>query len=230
MILDPIAAGILGALGTLGPAWSWEALGWLGQACFFSRFLVQWGASERAGRPVAPAIFWWLSSLGSLLMVGYTLRLGEAGSVLLPGYVANLALYVRNLWMMRRGQGVRGLSPLPALGLAAVAVVALYASGAFDLRGGRDVATAWLVVGGVGQVLWVGRFLVQWYASEQRGESHFPLAFWWISLVGNGLLLAYAIHLGDRVLIAGYSVGPLVQIRNLMLHHRSRTRAAGPAS
>ncbi|HPF15211.1 MAG TPA: lipid-A-disaccharide synthase N-terminal domain-containing protein, partial [Planctomycetota bacterium] len=39
----------------------WAALGWLGNVGFFSRFFVQWLASERAGRSVAPQAFWWLS-------------------------------------------------------------------------------------------------------------------------------------------------------------------------
>ena len=58
---------------------------------------------------------------------------------------------------------------------------------------------------------------MQWYASERAGESHFPRSFWYLSLAGNVLLLAYACHLADPVYIAGYVLGPLVQVRNLML-------------
>ena len=45
--------------------------GWLGQACFFTRFLLQWAASERARRSVVPRAFWWLSLAGAALMSGY---------------------------------------------------------------------------------------------------------------------------------------------------------------
>ena len=61
------------------------------------------------------------------------------------------------------------------------------------------------------------RFLIQWVASERRGSSHFPPAFWIVSLVGNLALLAYALRLGDPVYIAGFLPGPLVQVRNLVL-------------
>ena len=44
------------------------ALGWVGQVCFSGRVLVQWIASERAGRPVAPRVFWWLSASGAVLL------------------------------------------------------------------------------------------------------------------------------------------------------------------
>ena len=46
--------------------WHWLALGLLGNAVFFSRFLVQWVASERAKRSIVPTAFWWLSIVGSL--------------------------------------------------------------------------------------------------------------------------------------------------------------------
>ncbi len=51
--------------------------------------------------------------------------------------------------------------------------------------------------------------------------SHFPPTSWWLSLLGNALLLAYTIQLGDFKLIVGYLVGPVVQIRNLVLHARA---------
>ena len=67
-----------------------KASGWVGQACFFSRFFVQWWASERAGRSVAPEIFWWLSAGGAVLLAVYSVPRGEV--VLLPGYLATLCM------------------------------------------------------------------------------------------------------------------------------------------
>ena len=83
----------------------------------------------------------------------------------------------------------------------------------------------WLTIGIVGQTLWTARFLVQWWSTERAGASHFPRLFWWLSLSGNALLLAYAIHLRDAVYIAGFVPGPIVQIRNLMLHRADGTEA-----
>jgi lipid-A-disaccharide synthase-like uncharacterized protein len=82
------------------------------------------------------------------------------------------------------------------------------------------VEVAWLVVGFGGQAFFFTRFLVQWIVSERRGESVVPEAFWWISLGGAGMLLAYAIYRMDPVFILGQSVGAFVYIRNLVLIHR----------
>ena len=57
-----------------GIRWSvWKVIGWLGNAVFFSRFFVQWYATEKLKRVVVPTAFWWLSLTGSLLLLSYAL-------------------------------------------------------------------------------------------------------------------------------------------------------------
>ena len=53
----------------------WILLGLAGQAAFFSRFLVQWIASERVGRSVVPVAFWYLSLVGSATLFVYARRI-----------------------------------------------------------------------------------------------------------------------------------------------------------
>lgn len=80
----------------------------------------------------------------------------------------------------------------------------------------------WLAVGFAGQLLFTSRFLVQWIASERRRQSVIPTAFWWLSLGGAALLLAYAIWRRDPVFILGQAFGFVVYTRNLVLiarHH-----------
>jgi lipid-A-disaccharide synthase-like uncharacterized protein len=190
----------------------WQALGWLGQACFFARFLVQWLASERAGTSVVPKSFWWISLCGSVCVAAYALLFHE-NYVMLGGYVINGAIAARNLAM----DDERALSPTAATGLALAACALLIGSGVLELRTDPDPKPLWIACGTLGQAIWSSRFVVQWWASERAGASHFPRAFWWLSLAGNTLLLAYAIHLGDPVYVAGFLLGPLVQVRNLML-------------
>ena len=48
-------------------------LGFVAQALFTTRFLVQWIASERAGHSVIPVAFWLFSIGGSLLLLIYSL-------------------------------------------------------------------------------------------------------------------------------------------------------------
>ena len=199
----------------------WEILAWTGQACFFARFLVQWIASERAGESVAPPAFWWMSVAGALLLVGYSLHRGEP--IFLVGYLVTLAIYLRNLWIARSGRAALG--PVPAAALALLAWVALIGFGLDGLEPGYAGSGAWLAVGAISQTLWSSRFLVQWFLSEHAGRSHFPEAFWWFSLAGNTGLLAYAAHVGDPVWIAGLCLGPLVQVRNLMILRRTEPRS-----
>ncbi|MBI5776776.1 MAG: lipid-A-disaccharide synthase N-terminal domain-containing protein [Nitrospirae bacterium] len=71
------------------------------------------------------------------------------------------------------------------------------------------------------------RWVVQWLASEKHAESRVPIAFWYMSLIGGLITLAYAIHIKDPVFIAGQSVGAIVYLRNLMLIYRA-ARAVSP--
>lgn len=193
-----------------------EVAGWVGDACFFSRFLVQWIASERARRSVSPRVFWRLSVLGSTLLGVYTLARAEY--VLLAGSVINGLIAFRNLQLGGEPRRL-GRGPTAMLGVAAIAST-VAAGMAMPSEEGPPLG--WLLAVMVGQALWSSRFVVQWWASERRGESHFPIAFWWISLLGNGLLLSYALHRRDPILVAGLAIGPFVQVRNLVLSYRAR--------
>jgi lipid-A-disaccharide synthase-like uncharacterized protein len=66
--------------------------------------------------------------------------------------------------------------------------------------------------------------LLQWFISEKKAESQIPVSFWYMSLAGSVIVLAYAIHKLDPVFMAGQSVGTLVYVRNLILIHRSKER------
>jgi lipid-A-disaccharide synthase-like uncharacterized protein len=83
------------------------------------------------------------------------------------------------------------------------------------------VDTTWqlmLIVFGLGaQSLFFGRWLVQWIATERRGESHVPILFWWMSLAGATLLFTYFLLRGEPVGMLGQSVGWAVYTRNLYL-------------
>ncbi len=72
------------------------------------------------------------------------------------------------------------------------------------------------------------RWLVQWLASERHNESRMPIAFWYMSLGGGMITLAYAIYRKDPVFIAGQSVGAFVYLRKLILVHRSARAQHSP--
>ena len=82
-------------------------------------------------------------------------------------------------------------------------------------------SSSWIMIGLLGQLAFSSRFLVQWIASERSGAVVIPPVFWWLSIAGSSLLLAYAIHRADPVFILGQSMGTLIYLRNLALHRRS---------
>lgn len=91
------------------------------------------------------------------------------------------------------------------------------------------VGIAWVCLGLLGQLLFTGRMLVQWLASERRGRSTVPVAFWWMSLIGASMLLAYFIWRQDIVGVLGQGLGWMIYLRNLWLIHRPGAPAPGLA-
>lgn len=89
---------------------------------------------------------------------------------------------------------------------------------------------AWVAFGLAGQVLFAGRMVVQWLVSERKGESTVPTIFWWLSLGGSSMLVAYFMWRGDVVGILGQSLGLFIYVRNLVLIRRAAIRASVAAA
>ena len=81
-----------------------------------------------------------------------------------------------------------------------------------------------VVFGIVAQFLFAARFIIQWIASERAGRSVVPLAFWFFSLGGGLLTLAYGLIRREPVIILGQALSLLIYVRNLMLIARERAR------
>lgn len=90
----------------------------------------------------------------------------------------------------------------------------------FDMDSLGDVI--WVGIGLIGQLLFTGRFVLQWLASEKAKRSVMPVTFWYFSIGGALILLAYAIHRGDIVFTLGQSFGVIVYARNLWLIRAER--------
>ena len=80
----------------------WLVFGLLGNALFFGRFLIQWIASERAGRSYVPIAFWHLSIVGSLVLLAYAVH--RRDPVFTLAFLPNCVVYVRNLVLIRRAE------------------------------------------------------------------------------------------------------------------------------
>ena len=82
--------------------------------------------------------------------------------------------------------------------------------------------TLWLALGLAGQLVFTGRFALQWLYSEYKKRSIIPVGFWYLSILGSALLLAYALYREDPVFILGQSFGFIVYLRNLQLIARHK--------
>lgn len=83
-------------------------IGLIGQLFFSARFVVQWLASERAGRSVVPVAFWFFSIGGGVVLLGYALY--RADPVFVLGQGLGLFIYVRNLMLISRERRTAGAS------------------------------------------------------------------------------------------------------------------------
>ncbi len=81
----------------------------------------------------------------------------------------------------------------------------------------QKFASWWVALGLLGQLIFASRFVIQWLASERKGRSVIPVAFWYLSLGGSAILLVYAIHIADPVFILANTLNSFIYVRNLML-------------
>jgi len=80
----------------------WLTVGFLGQALFTARFLVQWVASERKRDSVVPVAFWWLSLLGGAALLSYAIFRRDL--VIITGQGMGLIVYTRNLLLLGKAR------------------------------------------------------------------------------------------------------------------------------
>lgn len=199
------------------------AIGFLAQAFFSARILVQWILSERAKHLVSPTLYWVFSILGSYLLFIYG-WCREDFSIIF-GQVISYYIYIWNL-------NAKGIwRPLPFFVRLLLVVTPLCALVALmhdlphfvDIFLQNDKIPLWLIIfGSLGQLIFTLRFVYQWFYSRRRGESSLPVNFWIISLTGSAIIVAYGIFRLDPVLILGQSVGFIAYSRNIVIGKRDQ--------
>lgn len=93
-----------------------------------------------------------------------------------------------------------------------------------------NIDLLWICVGFFGQMLFSARFIIQWLTSEKHRKSVIPNAFWYFSIVGGIVLLAYAVYKQDPVFILGQFTGLFIYLRNLYLIQINKKGASEKAS
>ena len=82
------------------PAAMLAVFGLAAQALFMSRMMVQWAASERAGRSVVPTAFWWLSIVGATMLLTYGVLRQDIVIILAQSF--GFIVYARNLMLIAK--------------------------------------------------------------------------------------------------------------------------------
>ncbi len=82
---------------------AWVMLGLGGQLLFTGRMLVQWISSEKSKRSVIPVSFWWMSLIGSTMLLVYFIWRRDIVGVV--GQATGWVIYIRNLVLIRRSRG-----------------------------------------------------------------------------------------------------------------------------
>lgn len=195
-----------------------SALGFLAQALFSARLIVQWFKSEKAGRVLSPTIFWQLSLVASFLLVVYGVLRNDI--VVIGGQLISYFIYIRNLRFKRAWRFLPIWFRMATIFAPIISLAYLILNKQFhfhQLLENDDISYSLMVWGSIGQIIFTFRFIYQWIYSERQQQSVLPAGFWVISLVGSLMIISYGVFRSDIVIIIGQLFGSIIYSRNLFL-------------
>lgn len=211
----------------------WTIVGVMGGLIFYTRFYVQWFVSERQRHSVVPVGFWYMSAVGTLMLLPYAVVSQSPVGALSQCF--NIVVYTRNLVHIWRGKGTL-TKRVDTMLHAAVALIVIIAMGfvisvwirEYDIGRSSSSSTPhqtwiWLGVGVLGQTLFASRSLLQWVVTERGHKSIVPPAFWPLSLVAAVLQTACFVQRQEWVFAVGVAATIVVYVRNIMLLHPEET-------
>lgn len=212
---------------SLTPEIFWQALGVTGAIIFYGRFYAQWIASEIKRRSVIPIVFWYMSSVGSLMLLAYGVYTQSPLGTLSQSL--NIVIYSRNLihiWR-ERGRLSQRRNVIVHVAVACIAVVAVILVGVtwlneYQREMSPEQAMAnwfWLGIGVAGQGLFACRFLIQWAVTEYKRKSVVPPVFWHLSVVAAAMQLACYAQRAEWIYAAGVGATILIYVRNIWFIH-----------
>lgn len=204
--------------------------GLAGMLIFNSRFYVQWMVSEYHGKSVMPSVFWYLSAVGSVLLMTFGILTQSPLGVL--SHSINIVIYIRNIVHIWKEKGLLTPARSKALhvGMSMIALVGI----AFlvrtwmlewDVQQEKPKEEAfiewgWLLLGVCGTALFGSRMIIQWIATEKQKQSVVPNLFWHISFVAALLSAAAFVHRAEWIFALGSVFALLIYSRNLWFIYR----------
>lgn len=199
-------------------------VGLVAQLCFAIRQISQWYASEKARSIQSPVAFWTFSLLGSIFFFVYGILREDFAIVI--GQFFNFYIYCRNLHFKGSWKKYPFLIRVTILSIPILmlAFVHIYKPDMFyTIFDNKAISGPWLFLGVLGYLLFVVRFIYQWYVSEKANFSQLPVGFFVLSIVGSSMIISYGVYRKDLILIFGYLGGMVVYVRNLMIHFKRRS-------
>ena len=210
----------------------WALMSLTGGVLFYGRFYMQWIVSELRRRSVMPTAFWYMSSFGSVALLGYGAHIGSPVGTLSQSI--NVVIYARNLVHIWRNKGK--LSPALNIGIhLLVGVIALTGLGLtaytwwheyhlIHANKAQSVGRAWfwILLGVAGTALFACRFILQWLVSEAKGRSVVPVAFWYISIAAAVMQSSSFFQQLEWVYGIGVASNIPVYLRNVYLIRKGR--------
>jgi lipid-A-disaccharide synthase-like uncharacterized protein len=207
--------------------WLVYSVGFIAQILFSSRLVIQWIASEKQQKVVAPSTFWTLSLVASLLLFIYG-YLRQDFAIML-GQALTYFIYIRNLQLQGEWKKIPGFLQWLLLLTPSFIIIYYFNNNKIDvdLLFKNEAIPVWLLILGiVSQVIFTFRFIYQWIYSEYKKVSALPFGFWLLSLAGSLLILIYAIFRKDPVLFVGHGLGMVIYTRNLFHIQRNKSKNA----
>ncbi len=201
------------------------ALGVTAASIFYGRFILQWIASEYQKKSVMPTLFWYMSVVGSVMLL--TFGILDQSLLGIIGQNINVVIYGRNIVHIWRERGT--LTPMTSailhLTMFTIAAVGLFFVVRFaylewGTQNEKDSAEskigwAWLAVGLLGQALFALRFILQWITTEKHKRSIVPNIFWIISLIAALLQCSAFVQREKWIFAIGMAITVLIYSRNI---------------
>ncbi|WP_034886895.1 lipid-A-disaccharide synthase N-terminal domain-containing protein [Gillisia sp. Hel_I_29] len=198
--------------------WLVYGIGFLAQLMFSSRLIIQWLRSEKAKEVKTPTIFWKLSLLGAIFFFIYGYLRDDIAIMI--GQALIYAVYFRNLQLKGHWKDSNIFLKIAVIVSPILITLYMVFFATLDwskLFHGENLALWIVLMGIIGQIIYTGRFIYQWYYSEKNQESTLPKTFWIISLTGSAIIFTYAIFRKDPVLLSAHFFGAIIYIRNLII-------------
>ncbi|BDX38293.1 MAG: lipid-A-disaccharide synthase N-terminal domain-containing protein [Bacteroidales bacterium] len=199
-------------------SWLVLGIGFTAQALFSSRMILQWIISEKHKKVLTPNLFWQLSLLASFLLFLYG-YLRDDFSIML-GQVITYFIYIRNMQLENEWKKFPVWLRVFLYIFPAIILIYGFNNNVIDranLFNTEHIPLGLMALGVISQILFTLRFVYQWIYSERRKESHLPMGFWVLSLVGSSLIFIYAIFRLDPVLLLGQGSGLIMYSRNIYI-------------